>query len=177
MYHRVASEMATVHNVMVRGINGIYLQAPHVKPEDVKSFLGYAYCFYDLMDVHHRGEEANIFPAIERMAGVPGLMAKNVEQHHEFHPGLEEYGTYLKQCMDGKEAFDGKHLVGIIDRFGKSLTDHLREEIPTLVGLEQYSKGREEEMKGLEDMFNSESAKHMVSLHNGLASQGGTQCS
>lgn len=163
MYHRLASEMACVHNIVVRGINSIYLQAPHVRPEDVKSFLGYAYCFYEATHVHHHGEEETIFPEIERVVGVPGLMAKNVEQHHEFHVGLEEYGSYLKACMDGKETFDGKKLVDIIDRFGKTLTEHLTDEIPTLLQLEEYSKGREAEMAGLEIMFAEQGAKHMVS--------------
>lgn len=49
-YIRGASIMAVVHNVIIRSLNTIYLQAHHVRPEDVKDFLGYCYCWYQYLD-------------------------------------------------------------------------------------------------------------------------------
>jgi hypothetical protein len=42
--------MALVHNVIIRALNSIYLQAPHVRPEDVKDFLAYCFCWYQNID-------------------------------------------------------------------------------------------------------------------------------
>jgi hypothetical protein len=42
--------MAIVHNVIIRALNSIYLQAPHVQQKDVKDFLAYCYCWYQCID-------------------------------------------------------------------------------------------------------------------------------
>ena len=42
--------MAIVHNVIIRALNSIYIQAPHVQPKDVKDFLAYCYCWYQYID-------------------------------------------------------------------------------------------------------------------------------
>ena len=38
--------MALAHNGIIRGLNSIYLQAPHVKPEDKPDFVGYALTWF-----------------------------------------------------------------------------------------------------------------------------------
>lgn len=77
-----------------------------------------------------------LFPALERISGVVGLMERNVEQHEAFLPGLEELGMFVKRTAVGE--FDAQKLCGIIDRFGHVLTTHLREEIGTLLELKAY---------------------------------------
>lgn len=99
-YVNVASQMAVSHNVILRALNrcvcrcrlplyysspninatSIYLQAPHVKPEDYKDFIGYSQCWYQMITSHHRTEEEKIFPLIEELTE-KGLMTTNVEQH------------------------------------------------------------------------------------------------
>lgn len=151
--------MACVHNMMIRGLNSIYRQAPHIKPQDVKSFLGYSACFYELITVHHAGEEDFLFPKIEEMSGDKGIMDHNVEQHHAFHNGIEKYNDYIKACLSGTETYDGAQLTAIIDDFGKILADHLRDEIPTLIGLAQYG----DKMDKLEKIFEEFSDRDTVS--------------
>lgn len=79
-FTEVASQMAMVHNSIIRGWNSIYLQAPNVVPHDFKDFVGYAYAWYELLDAHHRGEEEFAFPALEKMTGVKGIMDANIQQ-------------------------------------------------------------------------------------------------
>jgi hypothetical protein len=101
-YVTVASQMAIAHNTIIRALNryslpspspishlrifhrltetSIYLQAPHVKPEDYKDFIGYSLCWYQMITNHHRGEEDRLFPQIEEKTE-KGLMEVNVEQH------------------------------------------------------------------------------------------------
>lgn len=81
MFVKVSADMGTVHNYMIRGLNSIYLQAPHVKPKDYAAFIGYASNFPVNLIAHHDGEEEGFFPDIEKAAGVPGLMKANVDQH------------------------------------------------------------------------------------------------
>ncbi|KAI6756113.1 hypothetical protein HG530_011849 [Fusarium avenaceum] len=137
-FHRCASEMATIHNMVLRGLNSIYLQAPHIKPADEKSFLGYSACFYDLVHVHHQGEEDILFPAIEEMSGEKGIMDQNIEQHHAFSQGLKDYNIYISACLRDTEEYNGSRLVAIIDSFGHELADHLAQEIITILNLRQY---------------------------------------
>ncbi|CAK7210093.1 hypothetical protein SCUCBS95973_000675 [Sporothrix curviconia] len=138
MFDDVATEMACVHNCLIRGINAIYLQAPHIQPADQKAFLNFASLWGKMISLHHTEEEAIFFPGIEKIAGEPGIMSGNVEQHHLFHDGLEQFVAYVQACLEGKEAYDGKALVGIIDSFGAVLTEHLVDEIKVLMDLRKY---------------------------------------
>ena len=73
--------MAIVHNVIIRGYNSIYQQAPLVRPADVRDFIGYSLAWIDMVIGHHHSEEEVLFPLIEEGAGVPGLMDSDKEEH------------------------------------------------------------------------------------------------
>lgn len=147
--------------MMIRGLNSIYLQAPHIQQQDEKAFLHYCACFYDLLQVHHRGEEEDLFPQIEAMAGEKGMMDQNVQQHQSFHHGLEQYNAYITACLkdSNSEKYDSNKLVGIIDTFGSSLVTHLTEEIATILNLAAYG----DKMTLLEKRFEAWANKDTVS--------------
>jgi hypothetical protein len=67
-----------------------------------------------------------------------------ISRSHAFHKGLEAYGEYTKDCAESRKTFDGAHIVSIIDSFGAALTEHLTDEIKTLLGLRRFG---EETMK------------------------------
>lgn len=90
--------------------------------------------------MHHETEETVCFPILEESIGLPGFMEKNVVQHSEFGPGVGAYDAYVKACREGKETFDGREVCNIIDSFGQILTQHLTEEIDTLLGLEEHNE-------------------------------------
>jgi len=161
MFDAAGADMALIHNVMIRGINSIYLQAPHIQPTDVIAFAQYCLEWHNLLTVHHTGEETTFFPAVEALAGEKGLMEGNVEQHHAFQDGLEEFGAYLTAVVEKKERFDGQRLVKIIDGFGKTLVQHLTEEIASLVELRRFG---EEKMAGLLPAMDHEAQHNMVSF-------------
>jgi hemerythrin-like domain-containing protein len=159
MFDHCASEMACVHNMMVRSLNAIYLQAPHIKPADEKSFCAFILHWYALLSVHHHGEEEEFFPDIEAMTGEKGIMEANVEQHHAFHEGLAAFHEYVKACAAGSDKYDGRKVVSMVDSFGPTLMQHLTDEIPTIQGLRKYG---EEKMANLQKRFNAEGEKNMV---------------
>ncbi len=131
--------MALAHNLILRGLNAIYNQAPWVKPADAKSFLYFIDTWHALVDAHHAGEEDEFFPWIDETTGVPGLMDTNREQHTAFHGGVEDLKAYTTQCIEGKETFDGAKVVRLIDSFGTVFQEHLAAEIPNLMALEKYA--------------------------------------
>lgn len=162
IFDKCASQMACLHNMMVRGLNAIYLQAPHIAPADERNFLNFIRVWYELLRMHHAGEEAKFFPDIEAMAGEKGVMEANVEQHHAFHEPLEAFGLYTDACVAGKDAYDGRKLVGLIDAFGPTLMEHLADEIPTIQGLRKYGP---EKMADLPRKFDEEGERAMVREH------------
>lgn len=139
---QLASEMCLVHNVLLRGLNAIYNQARNVAArgtaKDKSDFANFAYGWAAMLEEHHEAEETLVFPGINELTGVPGLMDGNVDEHKAFHDGLSAYTAYLDKVRSGKEELDGDKLVSIIDSFAAVLRDHLENEIDTLLGLEKY---------------------------------------
>ena len=132
----IASEMAYAHNSMLRGINSIYLQAPHVRPgPDTADFLFFVKAWARWVREHHELEETRMFPAFEAIAGKSDLLRGNVDQHHAFAGGLEQLHDYAER---GGVLYRAAELTGIVDGFAPALTEHLHDEIGTLLALRPY---------------------------------------
>lgn len=134
--------MVSVHNLLLRGINAVYLQcvnvATHGTSKDKADFAHFSLQWGKLIEEHHGSEEAAIFPDINRIVGVPGFMDANIDEHALFHDGLAAYMTYLEAVVNGEERYDGEKLRGLIDSFMPVLREHLKNEIGTLLALEKY---------------------------------------
>ena len=129
--------MCCAHNNMLRALNSIHQQAIHVtSATDIRDLLTYARHWCSWLEEHHEGEEKIFFPQLETETGVKGLMATNVAQHHAFLPGLERMERYVKETQP--EQYDGHALRAIMDEFGPTLTEHLSDEIQTLLELEKF---------------------------------------
>lgn len=74
------------------------------------------------------------------IAGVPGLMDVNSNEHAVFHDKITQYAEHLKDVIHGKEKLDGEKVKTLIDSVMPELDAHLRNEIDTLVDLEKYDK-------------------------------------
>lgn len=132
-----ASEMTHVHNVIIRGVNSIYLQAPNVRnPSDIKDFLHFVTLWGNFVDRHHETEEESIFPDLETFTGEKGLMQHSVDQHQAFHSGLQKLKDYASSTAP--EDYSSDKLKSIIDGFGPTLQEHLVEEIDALLALKKY---------------------------------------
>jgi hypothetical protein len=135
--------MALAHNGIIRGLNSIYIQAPHLPANDqatIRDFLTYCQCWCESMHHHHESEEQEFFPSIEKLSGIPGLMARNVEQHKAFTPGFEEFQTYARTCQP--KDYDGQKLKSLVDAFAQPLVQHLHDEIETLRALDKYDSAQ-----------------------------------
>lgn len=132
--------MAFAHNAMIRGINSIYLQAPHIASEDAADFLFLVSAWCQWVGHHHVLEETQVFPGFEAVIGQKGFLDGNVDQHHAFSAGLKE----LKQYAESTPAVDysDARLVQIIDGFSAKLYEHLRDEITTLLSMKPFDGPR-----------------------------------
>ncbi|KAK0611974.1 hypothetical protein B0T14DRAFT_441033 [Immersiella caudata] len=164
LFTSLASDMALVHNLIIRSINSIALQAPHITPPDMLPFCRYILTFYSFLHIHHTSEEDSFFPAVEKMAGEKGVMDVNVEQHKVFEKGVEELRGYVEGVLAGREEWNGGKVVGLVEGFGGSLVKHLGEEIATLERLRRFGEGR---MEGVVKLAEKEAERSMVQM--GLA--------
>lgn len=137
----MAQEMTHLHNCILRVLNAIYNQAPYVSsPKDIKDFLHLVKLWHDELEHHHTTEEECFFPAIEKVTGEKGVMEGNIEQHHQFEPGLEALKKYALETKI--EDYTADDLRAVIDSFGTILQTHLNEEIETLLSLDKYDSDK-----------------------------------
>lgn len=138
----MALEMVTVHNCLIRGINSVYLQCINVERSSasVPAFIKYASVWGQILHTHHSTEEKWIFPEIEAIVGEKGVMDVNIQQHHAFEEGVNEYAAYLKNAENGEEKYDGTKLKNIVDSFMPVLRQHLQDEILTLKDFDKYKE-------------------------------------
>jgi hypothetical protein len=129
--------MCCVHNVLIRGINSIYKQAPYVQPADFKAFVGFALSWYKIVHHHHRSEEEHFFDEVDKSFG-KGVMSQCLQEHEAFHEGLDKYNTYLTSLSRTEHKFSGPALQKIIDDFAPALGLHLKHEIDILMGLHRF---------------------------------------
>jgi hypothetical protein len=136
----VAAEMANAHNLLLRGLNAIYLQAPHIHlAADITDFTLFALTWADTIHHHHRAEETHFFPAADALARAAlgeGVMEGNLAQHQAFEAGLSEMRAYVEGVRRGEKVYDGAELRRCIDVFAGVLTAHLSDEIGSILKLE-----------------------------------------
>ncbi|KAF2683754.1 hypothetical protein K458DRAFT_42110 [Lentithecium fluviatile CBS 122367] len=154
-----ASEMALVHNCIVRCFNSIYLQAPHIPASEHANFVRYCIAAYESLHAHHHGEEEHFFPDVERLTGEKGIMEVNVEQHKLFETGFVNWGNWLYLIDSKKNTFSASTCVTLMDDFLVPLSTHLSDEIETLVSLQKYS-----DVLDIKAMMEAEGQKVMGSM-------------
>ncbi|CAJ2501273.1 Uu.00g041260.m01.CDS01 [Anthostomella pinea] len=143
-YVHCASEMTHSHNVIIRGLNAIIQQAPHVpdstdpsyNAQDVNDLLFYTQSWAKMLAQHHSVEETYIFPDLKKLSGDSFMMDDALHQHELFHDGLEKLLAYVSSTEPGDYRRDAPGgMKDIIDSFSKDLTDHLYAEIDEILGM------------------------------------------
>lgn len=131
----IARQMAQAHNAIIRALNSVHNQCtgPKRGSPDAAGLLEYCQIWHDALHSHHEIEERVIFPDIEAVTGKPGLMAANVQQHRKFDDALEDFRLYVFDIPP--EQYEGAKLLALVKRLGPILTQHLHDEIPTLLDL------------------------------------------
>lgn len=135
----VATEIAQIHNVMIRGVNSMLIQAPFIsRPTDIKDFTDYCLTLCVLIHEHYNTEEVLTFPLIEDATGIPGIMDKNVVQHESFLPMLYHFKNHLTQMKLVVRKYDTMKFVAHLNAFSGLMVQHLSDEVKMLVDMEKY---------------------------------------
>jgi hemerythrin-like domain-containing protein len=138
---RNASEMALIHNILIRGLNCITLQAINVKKsEDIMDFMSFCDAWSCALHSHHNTEETVYFPLLEEQSTEKGVMAKNHAEHEIFLPGLLAFDEYIRGVQSDVKLYEGSKVVKIVDSFGPALETHLQNEIVLLESLAKDEK-------------------------------------
>ncbi|WEW57290.1 hypothetical protein PRK78_002755 [Emydomyces testavorans] len=133
-----AQRMACLHNTIFRSFNACYNQCLNVKKgtKDASDLLVYNQVLCEGIEHHHHVEEEYMFPGLEKLSGIEGLMDKNIQQHRDFEAGLKKLREYAFNT--DASAYDGEKLKTILDILGPVLEKHLHAEISTLLDLSKY---------------------------------------
>lgn len=134
--------MSCVHNGLIRSLNSVYNQCINVAEQgtekDKLDFANYALHCAELLHAHHTFEEETLFPGFNKLAGVPGLMDENVQEHEIFHAGFSAYKKYILEVQGKRVRLHGGRLRTLMDNFMPALYKHLVNEIDTLSAMERY---------------------------------------
>lgn len=128
--------MALIHNILIRGLNCISLQALNVQtPEDIADFMAFCDAWSCTLHSHHKTEETVYFPKLEELSQEKGVMARNHSEHETFLPGLFKFDIYVSGVKDNGKDYDGKELLDLANALGPLLVAHLGSEIGLLEDL------------------------------------------
>ena len=89
--------------------------------------------------MHHNIEETYVFPMLAKK--MPEFQKKEhlIEQHRTIHKGLDGFQEYLEKCRMGENELRLEEMKLKMDSFGKTLWEHLDDEVRTL-GAENMRK-------------------------------------
>lgn len=145
-WNRLADSMDRFHNHFRWEYKNIHENAEDGykrKGQTLARFLREAEQLAHHLDMHHRIEEAYIFPLLAKKMPQfkDGARDKgaHLEAHKGIHDGLERYQAYISQCKADPDAYDGTKLRGIMDSFHDVLFNHLDTEVEDL-GAESVQK-------------------------------------
>ncbi|RFU81522.1 hemerythrin hhe cation binding domain-containing [Trichoderma arundinaceum] len=130
----MATEMACVHNCILRCLNAIHKHAPTVQPAEYEAFISFVRIWYTMVMKHHDGEEQYIFPRFQEQIH-PEAMVVSQQEHEAFHDGMEEMMKYVNGLKGRENEFDRVEFCRIMDSFSDALVTHLRNEVPAILKL------------------------------------------
>ncbi|KAI0451090.1 hypothetical protein F5B21DRAFT_390925 [Xylaria acuta] len=176
----IANEIAHIHNAMLRGLNAIYLQAPHVQQaRDIAdlSFLTQSWSTW-LLD-HHDLKESTMLPRFESVLGVPAATlalprsrspsAASFHSHRDMTTGgngeeeeemisflLHRVYAYASATHKDPQAYDATTLRGLLAALADTLVPHLRGQVGLLASMREMCFGSSASSSGTDSRKNKD---------------------
>ena len=122
----LSTDLALTHNVVIRALNTIWLNAPLIQPEDETAFAGYALACVGMIKWHHEMQERILFPLLQLKLMD---MRKNMAQHIAVEGRLGEFEKYLIRVRDKVEKLDADRVLEMRRGFGGLLVQHFHDEV------------------------------------------------
>ncbi|KAH6603481.1 hypothetical protein Trco_008256 [Trichoderma cornu-damae] len=142
-YNRLADKMNWFHNNFRQSWNVLWQACTTGRrPQgmSLKQLFQIGTEFAEHLTVHHRIEEAYLFPRLaQRMPEFDPEKGDMVRQHAQIHEGLSRFEEYLRQCKSGEKDFEMSVLKDRMESWGGVLWAHLDDEVRSL-GAENMRK-------------------------------------
>lgn len=146
-----AQKMANLHNGLFSMLRSAYYEANRCSAAIDEQATSNAKSIYngtflivmqlcEQLDVHHSIEENYVFPQLNRYAGKP-IMASEVEQHKQIHSALNKllsFATTQHYATDMPNKENLIKLIRLLDDMAEPLSQHMRDEIDTILTLQDY---------------------------------------
>lgn len=135
--HHAAKVMASTHNTILRGLNAIHAQSFYIRPNTkiATDLLAYSSTVISFLHHHHSIEERIFFPAISAATKSLNFTNQNIAQHRAFESALEDLHLYVTTTPAA--CFSAHTLRGMLDSLAPILTQHLHDEIPSILSLHE----------------------------------------
>ncbi|KAF9530567.1 hypothetical protein CPB83DRAFT_850555 [Crepidotus variabilis] len=118
-------DLMLTHNVIIRALNAIWLNAALVLSEDEQAFVGYALATVSMIRWHHGTQETVVFPRLQSKID----MRKNMAEHLKIDKKMKEFEEHLQRVQDGAKVFDMAEILELRNSFGVPLVEHFHNEI------------------------------------------------
>ncbi|OBT94246.1 hypothetical protein VE01_07791 [Pseudogymnoascus verrucosus] len=136
----MASIMGEFDNCVLRALNSAYRHSFTTPPSrDAADLLRYSLTICSMIAAHHDWEENSYFPALDALAGQPGILASNIVEHHEFEDGLTAFQAYCEATTG--DGFSGEEFRARMRAFAPPLERHLSGEPETFYRLRELGSG------------------------------------
>ncbi|KAI1641392.1 hypothetical protein F4809DRAFT_7225 [Biscogniauxia mediterranea] len=149
----IANEIAHIHNAMLRGLNAVYLQAPHVRqPADIADLMFLALAWSAWVLDHHTLKQTAMLPAFESVLGLqPGSLGSGSVSSSfykapedegreeggdddELATALQHVHAYAATAHADPATYDPVALRALLARLGDLLAPHLSRQVGVLAG-------------------------------------------
>ncbi|GAW20989.1 hypothetical protein ANO14919_105020 [Xylariales sp. No.14919] len=167
----IANEIAHIHNAMLRGLNSIYLQAPHVQQtQDIADLLFLTQSWGTWLLDHHHLKENTMLPGFEAALGVPAgtlalpsirsplaayvsldgdisstMKGKDKEAYGEEEETisflLHRVYAYASATHKDPQAYNAATLEGLLVALADTLVPHLTRQVGRLASMREMCSG------------------------------------
>jgi hypothetical protein len=120
-YTQVAIEITLAYNCLIRALNSVYLQAPHLPLREYSNFSAYSLAVYNGLKAYDPSNEYTFFSDLARETGETSFM----KGHLAFGPGLLAWGNWLESIAARRNNFNPEMCRALMDDFLPALHLHM----------------------------------------------------
>ncbi|KAI0174921.1 hypothetical protein BJ166DRAFT_575081 [Pestalotiopsis sp. NC0098] len=133
----VANDMTHQHNAALRGLNAIYIQAPHIHDlQDITDFLFLVQCWGLWVQYYDDLRRNSIFPKFEEaLQKEPGFFLVQLREEYDFIPFLDRLLHYVQETHAQVETYDSMIFQDLVHELGVVYRAHLADTISILAGI------------------------------------------
>ncbi|KAI1846193.1 hypothetical protein JX265_010570 [Neoarthrinium moseri] len=133
----VANEVCQGHNAALRGLNAIFLQAPHVSAaNDVADLLFLTKSWAGWVLGQHVQRQTRLFPQFEETLGKPGSITSLYTEELNFEPALHHLLDYSEHTHSRPAAYDSSNFLLLIKGVGNAFRAYVEAQTSILVDLQ-----------------------------------------